>query len=504
MTTIAHRYLLLALRLGRLVDGLVDFSFAPEELTALVNAEPAPDPATLRADARDLLADIAAGDLDPQRARWLAAQVEGLECVAQMLSGEQVPWTEAVRRCYGIEVEVTPESAFEQMHRRLDAALPGSGALADRLERWNESQQVPGEKLLDAFAVLADALRERTRALVELPEGERIDAVTVSGEPWAAYNWYLGGLASRIELNTDLPFRSYFFAQMVAHEGYPGHHTEHACKEARLAVELDRPEATIAVIHTPECLVSEGIAEVAVEQAWGERWLEVAAELLRPLGIPFDLPVAAEVVAAHSAQRAVQLNAAYFLNESGWSAEQAIAYFRKWSLADEGRAEKAVGFCLHPLWSAYVPTYSYGYRLVAAVRGARRRQLPPAADRAADDGRPALAAQAEPAAERREAGDRRARTRPRRCAGPRRRPPAPSATKATSAASAKQASHGRRGSRTGRSSNMSPAAPGTAVRSDAVRATVRSTAASGTASSTPPTPTATFHQALSSPRNTTA
>ena len=108
MTTIADRYVLLALRLGRLVDGLVDFSFAPDELTTAVDAEPTPDPATLRADARDLLADIPADGLDPQRARWLAAQVEGLECVAEMLSGEQVPWSEAVRRCYGIEVEVTP------------------------------------------------------------------------------------------------------------------------------------------------------------------------------------------------------------------------------------------------------------------------------------------------------------------------------------------------------------------------------------------------------------
>src|SRR5262249_19184585 len=150
-----------------------------------------------------------------------------------------------------------------------DAVLPGAGDLEDRLRRWNETQEVPAGKALDAFAVLSDALRERTRELVALPEGERLDATIVSDRPWAAYNWYLGWLASRIELNTDLPNHSYFFAPMVAHEGYPGHHTERACKEARLAVELERPEAAISLIHTPECLVAEGIAEVAVEQAWG-------------------------------------------------------------------------------------------------------------------------------------------------------------------------------------------------------------------------------------------
>ena len=197
--------------------------------------------------------------------------------------------------------------------------------------------------------------------------------------PWAAYNWYLGGLASRIEVNTDLPARSYFLAMLAAHEGYPGHHTERACKEARLAVELERPEATISLIHTPECLVAEGIAEVAVEQAWGERWYEEAARLLAPLGIPFDVAVAAEAIAAYPLQRAVAVNVAHFVNEQGWSIDEAVAYYRRWALADEDRAAKTVAFCTHPLWSAYVPTYSYGYRLarpyVARDPGNFRRLL---------------------------------------------------------------------------------------------------------------------------------
>src|SRR5262249_55862965 len=150
------------------------------------------------------------------------------------------------------------ESRLEELHAKLDAALPGNGDLAVRLAAWNETQLVPRDRLLDAFDVLSNELRERTRGLVELPDGERVDGVAVTGQPWGAYNWYLGGLASRIELNTDLPFRSYFFAGMVAHEGYPGHHTEHACKEARLFGELGRVEASVGLIHTPECLVAEG------------------------------------------------------------------------------------------------------------------------------------------------------------------------------------------------------------------------------------------------------
>src|SRR5262249_42235229 len=115
---------------------------------------------------------------------------------------------------------------------------------------------------------------------------------------------------------------------------------------------------------SPECLVSEGIAEVAVEEAWGERWAEVAALLLEPLGVPFDVPVVAELDSVYRMQRAVEINVAYSLNERGWTAEHAASYHSRRALSTAERAEKAVAFCGHALWSAYVPTYLYGYRLV--------------------------------------------------------------------------------------------------------------------------------------------
>jgi hypothetical protein len=365
VSSIAERYLLLGLRLGRLVDGLVDGYFGPPELKAAVDAE-SPDAAALVAEARALRAEIDESDLEPQRRRWLSAQVGGLECAAEMAAGDEVPWSEAVRRCYGIEPVVTPEAAFEETHRRLDAALPGRGELATRLKAWNEANVVPPEKLLDAFDVLATELRARTRGLVDLPEGERFDAVTVSGRPWTAYNWYLGDLASRIEVNTDLPLRSHFFPGLVAHEGYPGHHTEHACKEARLLRELGRAEVAILLVHTPECLVSEGVAEVALEQALGHGWAERAAELLSPLGIPFEPGLGALVDDCFMKLRAVDDNIACFVNERGWSLDEAAAYHRRWALTPEDRAQKAVEFDTHPLWSPYVVTYSQGYELVRA------------------------------------------------------------------------------------------------------------------------------------------
>jgi hypothetical protein len=283
-----------------------------------------------------------------------------------MLSGAEVPWREAVRRCYGLDVEVTSEERFADAHERLDAALPGNGDLATRLQNWQRSQELPREKVLPVFDTLAGELRELTKGLVDLPSGERIDVEAVTEQPWGAYNWYLGELRSRIEVNTDLPLRSHYLASLVAHEGYPGHHTEHVCKEARLLRQLGRVETSILLIHTPECLVSEGIAEVGIEIALGEDWPHRVAEILRPLEVPFDADTAAAVLGAYEELNGVGVNIACFTNEEGWTVEDAVAYHRRWVLSEEKRARKSVSFTTHPMWSIYAPTYAYGHRLAKA------------------------------------------------------------------------------------------------------------------------------------------
>ena len=367
--SLGERYVVLGLRLGRLVDGLVDGYFGPPELQAAAESGAAAQAMELRAEAVALRAEVADATLDPQQRRWLVGQLEGLTCTAELAAGEHVSWVEAVRRCYGIEFGPTPEEEFDRIHHRLDAVLPGSGAVADRLERWNESQYVPATSLLDGYAALSDELRARTRQLVDLPADEGIQAELVTGKPWSAYNWYLGRRRSRIEINTELPFRAHALAIIAAHEGYPGHHTEHACKEAHLVDELGRVESSILMIHAPECLVSEGIAQIALTEALGKDWPAEVARILRPLGIPFDPVVAGVVAEADNELRRVQADVAYLAHERGWSIDELVAFEQRYALSNEDRARKRVEFATDPLWAAYVPTYSSGEPLVRAYAG---------------------------------------------------------------------------------------------------------------------------------------
>ena len=84
----------------------------------------------------------------------------------------------------------------------------------------------------------------------------------VQNEPWAAYNWYDGDLASRVEVNTDLPTRAQQLLLTLAHETFPGHHIEHSWKEQRLYRERGYGRGERMLINTPESYISEGLAEV--------------------------------------------------------------------------------------------------------------------------------------------------------------------------------------------------------------------------------------------------
>lgn len=195
--TFVERYLELGLQLGRHVDGLVDAYYGPPELAERANAGEPEDPARLAASAATLLAELKGEVFEAQRARWLRGQVEGLECVARRLAGEELPYAEEVERCYGVRPEWTDEDVFAAAHRELDEVLPGSGSLAERYEAWQDARLIPGDRIADAVARVTGDLRGRADALLGLPDGEAVELDLVHDEPWQAFNYVRAPLGTR-------------------------------------------------------------------------------------------------------------------------------------------------------------------------------------------------------------------------------------------------------------------------------------------------------------------
>lgn len=361
---VIDEYLELGLELGRHVDGLVDAYYGPPALARRVAAEPVRPPAELEARARRLQSDLDADqELHAARRRFLAAQVRGLRTTAAKLAGDEIGYVDEVAACYGVRPSMVPEDDFAAAHRRLDAALPGSGPLAERYVAWREAQAVPTEKLRPAVESLADDLRSRTAALWGLPEGEHVDFDLVTNQPWAGFNYYLGELRSRVVINIDLPVLSTTLGHLVAHEAYPGHHTEHCRKEIGLVRRRHHLEETIFLVGTPQCLLAEGLADLGLEVVAGPRPEPVVASHLKPLGIPYSADLVAELAEAGEVLGAVRSNAALLLHDRGESVDAVVAYLERWSLLSRRRAEKAVEFLVDPTWRAYVFCYVEGVAL---------------------------------------------------------------------------------------------------------------------------------------------
>jgi hypothetical protein len=376
VSDVVERYLELGLRLGRHVDGFVDAYYGPPDLAARVEAEPVRAPAELRAAAGRLVADLDAGVdgaggagarggevLDAGRRRWLRAQVVGLHTSAAKLAGEPIGYLDEVERCYGARPVPVPEDDFAAAHRRLDAVLPGDGPLRERHIAWREAHAVPADRLEAAVRSLADDLRDRTRRSFGLPDGEQVDWVFETGKPWSGFNYYLGGLRSRVAINVDLPVLSLSLGHLVAHEAYPGHHTEHTRKEVGLVRRRRWLEETIFLVGTPQCTLAEGLADLGAEVTLGRRPEPVVAEHLSPLGVRYDADVAAAVAEAGEVLSWVRSNAAILLHDRGVPADDVVAYLERWALLPHNRATKAVSFLTDETWRAYSHCYTEGLRL---------------------------------------------------------------------------------------------------------------------------------------------
>jgi len=372
---LVERYLRLGLELGRHLDGLVDAYYGPGELAEQVRSGPPVDLPVLVREARQLLADLEAGEAlddgasggtsgaEAQRRRWLIGQVRGLWTTARRLAGEPVGYVEEVEACYGVHPRPVPEDELAAAQRRLDELLPGRGALQERWVNWREAHAVPPDRLERVISALARMLREQTATRLGLPEGEQVRFQLVQGQPWSGFNWYHGGLRSTVAVNTDLPVLSLQLPTLVAHEAYPGHHTEHSRKEVRLVRGRGWWEESIFLVGTPQCLVAEGLADLGAEALLGPAYPEVVAPVLRDHGVRFDAELALEVAEPSETLAAARANAAWRLHVEGADAETVTEELARWALLPRARAVKAVEFLQHPTWRAYVTCYVAGLPL---------------------------------------------------------------------------------------------------------------------------------------------
>jgi hypothetical protein len=362
-----ERYLELALRLGKHDDDIVDSFYGSDELAARVAAEEPRDPEALAYEADGLLAEL---EDDP----WLAAQVQALATNARKFAGEQFDYAEEGRLVYGIEPRWRDEETFEQAATQLDESLPGAGDVRDRYAAWLRETAIPAGILEQALLDAAAELRRLTREEIGLPEGEEFELELVKDKRWLGYAEYLGGLRTRISINTDLPLPAGDLVHLTSHEIYGGHHTHRAWIETELVRGLDQADRTLDLLYAPEAVISEGIAETGPYLV-ADDGQELAAAVLGRLGFEYDAEAGARVIEARELTRPVAANVAMLLHGRGASRAEALDYAHTWSLQPPERVEKLVDSQLRSRSPIYQNTYWQGRELVSGHVGGDPKRL---------------------------------------------------------------------------------------------------------------------------------
>ena len=368
-TNAPSEYVRLAFWIDRHFPGYVDAYYGPPGLKARATAGDLPPLGALEDLANSLGRSISTdSDLAPDRRAYLEEELRAMRTTLRILGGDAPEIVDEVRSLYGVTPTWVDERIFEQAHDVLNEILPGSEPLAERVQGFRERSRVPVDVAATIIRQWLEDFRSRTLILFDLPSDENCEISIVSDKPWRAYNWYLGGGRSRIEFNQDAPLEVWDIPTTVAHEAYPGHHTERVLKENKLYLGDGRLEHSIALSNTPSALVSEGIATNALLAVVSEA--EISAILKdcyeRAGLLKSDAVRAGAFVKAYRQLNSVTDNQVLLLFRDHASQAEVIDYGMRYSLTTQEDEVRLLRFLDDPLSRSYTYNYTLGRQLIAA------------------------------------------------------------------------------------------------------------------------------------------
>ncbi|MCK9298417.1 hypothetical protein HL657_03710 [Methanoculleus sp. YWC-01] len=371
LDAVARFYVKCALWLGVHDPNFVEAYFGPAAVReeALMVTVP---PDRVAGYAADLLATL--DRIDPDRLEGagrmrhacLQGMVRALEARAGLLAGMTISFDAEAEALFGVAAPEDEPAWYEGLHAALDADLPGTGDLPGRYRTFMDSFIIPPDRLEQVFAAAFAESRRRTAEHLPLPAGVRLEAAYVTGEPWEACNRYLGDGTSLVRVSADLPVTIDRPLTYACREGYPGHHTMWAIREAGLVRARGWIEHSVVPLASPLTTVAEGAARLGEEMIFpGSERVGFLEEVLFPLA-GFDPSDAALVDAVSTAAMDLVLlgnaRVARGLIGGALSREEAYGFLQDVLLLDPETAKAHLRFIEE--FRAYPVALSEGYRLV--------------------------------------------------------------------------------------------------------------------------------------------
>ena len=268
---------------------------------------------------------------------------------------------------FGVVPDLMPLESYDPVLARIEALVPGSGPLPERVEAFQDRFNIPKDRLKPVFDAAIAECKRRTLEHIALPKNESFTMEFVTGKSWSGYNYYKGNAHSLIQVNTDLPIRISRAVDLGCHEGYPGHHVLNALLEEKLTKGRNWIEFSVYPLYSPQSLIAEGSANYGIDLAFpGDDQLKFEMATLYPLaGLP--TAEASKYLALSKAMHdlaGARMTIARDYLDGKISRAQAVQLSQKYQLQSKERAEKSLDFT--DQYRSYVINYGLGQDMVRA------------------------------------------------------------------------------------------------------------------------------------------
>jgi len=371
-------FLLLALRIDKHIKGYVDFYIGPENLRRIVDNEALTSTSKLLIVSNNLLSKLDLQGYDIKRERYLEKMLTAMRTSIELLNGIEISIEDQFFKLYDVALQPVNESELKSFKREYGEAYAGTGSLEERIEKLRLKRRVPEENVFEFFKRALQITEKRTKELFInlLPEDEQILLDLTQDKntdkiKWTCYEWYLGNYNSRIEVNPK--FNIYWTALLSysAHEGYPGHHTEFSIKERILYRELNQFEHSILLLNSPKLLISEGIADLAINMLFSYRdQVRIGLNEFCP-DVSKEISLEA-LITQYKVRHKLKLfwyNFAYHALIDNYTDEELISYGKYYELFDEDGLRNQIKRLKDPVYSKNAFTYNLGMNIIKKKYG---------------------------------------------------------------------------------------------------------------------------------------
>ena len=369
LDNLAKEYVQLGLFIGNFDTDFVDAYYGPESLKVPASGKTFPKDSLLLAvdSLTGVISSVQNDGKDQQKRKvWMLQQLKAFKERIRIFSGSTKSFDEEAMELFGVKPPHFKDAHYSALINELDAILPGSGAIPDRLQQLNSRFIIPKEKVDTVFKTAIQEARQRTKQYYKVPANEDFELEYVTGKSWSGYNWYKGNYKSLIQISNDVPLYIERAIDLACHEGYPGHHVYNMLLEENLYNKKGWVEISLYPLFSPQSLIAEGSANYGIELAFpGDEKINYLKNVLLPLA-GLDTTGIGAYLKGITIMRKLNFlrnEVASDLFDKKINEEGAVTKLMTLGLMGKESATRSVQFIKK--YRSYVLNYNYGLQLIS-------------------------------------------------------------------------------------------------------------------------------------------